>query len=288
MTEPHDWQSRLREARRELGLSQHALARLTRLSAETIRAYEARRRRPTKAHLESLVDVLGLPPREANRILSDAGYSPREKVFPVERFTSYYFSEDELQAYVDRQPWPEFVLNQLTELVAANAAAQALWGVDLVHELASRSRAQLNMLAVASQHRFADLILNWEDAVRVLVAVSKGQPRSAESLEDPSAYFSEVLAEFAKGDPAFLPRLATIWERTPAREAKCHWSYPIVWCDPEFGEMRFSGVVSTASETDGFGFNSWIPLDARTWEALERVKQRHDCAGERRRAPDGI
>jgi len=274
MTQGPDWQARLREARRELGLSQHALARLTRLSAETIRAYEARRRRPTREHLESLVDVLGLPPHEVNRILADAGYSAREKVFPVDRFTGYYFSAAELQAYVERQPWPEFVLNQLTELTAANTAAQALWGIDLERELAHRSRAQLNVLAVASQHRFAELIVNWEDAVRVLVAVAKGQPRRQESLEDPSAYFTEVLAEFAKGDPSFLPRLATIWECTPPREAKCHWSYPVVWCDREFGEMRFSGVVSTASETDGFAFNSWIPLDAETWTILERVKCR--------------
>jgi hypothetical protein len=180
------------------------------------------------------------------------------------------------------------VLNQLTELTAANSTAQALWGIDLAHELATRSRAQLNVLAVASQHRFADLILNWEEAVTVLVAVSKGQPQRPETLEDPSAYFSEVLAEFAKGDPSFLPRLANIWENTPPREAKCHWSYPIVWCDPEFGEMRFSGVVSVASETDGFGFNSWIPLDAETWMVLERVKQRHACPRERPLGSDGI
>jgi hypothetical protein len=110
----------------------------------------------------------------------------------------------------------------------------------------------------------------------VIIAVTKGQPRLPESsLEEPSAYFGEVLAEFARGDPAFLPALATLWESVPAREPKVNWTYPVVWCDPEFGEMRFLAQVSTANGVDGFAFNSWIPIDAATWSVLERVKARH-------------
>jgi transcriptional regulator with XRE-family HTH domain len=257
-----------------LGLSQHALARLANLSTETVRAYENRRRHPGRSHLEAILDALGIAPHEANEILSLAGYAPRPRVFPLEQFAGYFFTADELQAYVEQQPWPEFVLDQQTQLMAANKSAAALWRVDLPQEMKARSRAQLNMLAVASQHHFSDVIVNWTEMVSLLVAVAKGQPRRPESLDEPSAYFSEVLAEFAKGDPAFLPALATIWEKTAPREAKCHWSYPVVWRDPECGEMRFRGVVSTASDVDGLSFNSWVPLDAGTWTVLEQVKAR--------------
>ena len=52
------------------------------------------------------------------------------------------------------------------------------------------------------------------------------------------------------------------------------WGYRVVWRDEEFGEMRFHGIVGTASEPSGLGFNDWIPLDAETWAVLERVKTR--------------
>jgi len=273
-TDATDWRERLRNGRRELGLSRAALAQLANVSPETVRGYENGRRRPTREHLLAIIEALRLPPHETNAILSGAGHAPIRKVFPAAEYPHYYFHTDELQAYVERQPWPEFVLNQAVELMAANSAAQALWGIDLARELARRKRSQMNLLSVASQRRFADRLTNWEEIAEVLVAVFKGQPRGAESIDDPSVYFSDVLAEFARGDPAFLPSLAKIWERTPAREAKCHWSYGVTWRDAEAGELRFRAVVSTASEPDGFAFNSWIPLDAATWTGLERVMGR--------------
>lgn len=46
--------------------------------------------------------------------------------------------------------------------------------------------------------------------------------------------------------------------------------------DDEFGDMRFLGIVSTASEPDALAFQDWHPVDAATWEVLERVKSRAD------------
>jgi hypothetical protein len=94
------------------------------------------------------------------------------------------------------------------------------------------------------------------------------------SLDEPDPYFSEVLQEFAGGDPAFLARLVQIWMATPGRDAKVRWSYHVVWRDEEFGEMRFRSIVGTASEPGGLSFNDWQPLDAATWNVLERVKAR--------------
>jgi len=270
------WHERLREARRDLGLSQGELGQRLSLSAETIRAYESGRRHPSRPHLESIVDALGLSPLAGNAILTGAGYAARALLFPESQFPGYYFQAEELQSYIDQRPWPDFVLNQPLELMAANQAAQALWQIELQRELSTRSRAQLNMLSVASDHHFADRVTNWPEVIAVIIAVFKGQPRLPESsLDEPSAYFGEVLAEFARGDPAFLPALATLWEQVPARDAKVNWTYPVTWCDPEFGEMRFMAQVSTANGIDGFAFNSWIPIDAETWMVLERVTARH-------------
>ena len=93
-------------------------------------------------------------------------------------------------------------------------------------------------------------------------------------MDEPGTYFNEVLAHFAKGDPAFLARLLNIWSATPPAAAKVRWTYNVVWQDPEFGVMRFLATVSTASEPDALSFNDWTPLDAASWEILARVIER--------------
>lgn len=132
----------------------------------------------------------------------------------------------------------------------------------------------MSLLSVASDNRFVDKLLNWDECVRVIAGVFKGQPQSPESLDAPSAYFNEVLAEFASGDPTFLSRFLTIFAEAPPEEPKCRGQYPVIWRDDEFGTMRFLGVRTTASEPDGYGFNDWIPVDADTWLVMEKVKSR--------------
>jgi hypothetical protein len=61
---------------------------------------------------------------------------------------------------------------------------------------------------------------------------------------------------------------------SPAREPKCRWTYRVSWRDDDFGELRFIAVVNVANEPDALSFNDWIPVDAASWGALERVKSR--------------
>ena len=50
-------------------------------------------------------------------------------MFPADAYPDYYFSVAELRSYVEEVPWPQFVTNDLAQVVAANRAAQALWEV---------------------------------------------------------------------------------------------------------------------------------------------------------------
>ncbi len=268
------WRGKLRDTRERLGLSQRALAGRAGLSPETVRGYESSRRQPTRERLTKLLDALGAPPHDTNEIMAGAGFATPPTLFPEHAFPAYFISVEETQAEVERVPWPEFVIGGANEVVAANAAVQALWGIDFADLRANATPVQRNLLSVASQRRFADRVVNWDECVAVMAAVFKGRPVNPASLDEPDAYFSEVLAEFADGDPAFLARLVGIWMATPAREAKVRWNYRVVWRDDEFGEMRFEGIVSTASEPASLGFNDWHPLDAVTWTVLERVKSR--------------
>jgi hypothetical protein len=38
--------------------------------------------------------------------------------------------------------------------------------------------------------------------------------------------------------------------------------------------MRFTLVISMASERDALSFHDWHPVDANTWRVLEKVKAR--------------
>jgi len=268
------WSLELQQLREGLGLSRPALAEKLGIPPNTIRRYEDGTRRPPEERLMRLLDELKATGTCARGILVAAGYRPAPTLFPNWRYPNYFYSVDDLPAVVERVPWPEFVLDNNIELIAANSAAAAVWRVDLAKELAHRTRPQMNLISVASDHHFADRVVNWDEVVATIIAVFKAQPRNPESLDEPSSYFDAVISEFTKGDPAFLQRLFTVWEATPPMQPKCRWDYRVAWRDPDFGEMRFHCLVSTASEPDGLAFSDWHPVDAETWTVLERVKGR--------------
>lgn len=264
----------MRAAREELGLSRAELARRTGMAASTVKSCELGTRHPSRAHLVALIEALHVSRAEANDILDGAGYATNTTLFPADQYPAYFYALEELPDVVERVPWPEFVANDNFELVAANAPASAVWGISFEVEAAAASRAQRNLLSVASDHRFAERIVNWDEVARVLASAAKARPRGAETIDAPNPYFDAVLAEFARGDPAFLARLIAAWNLAPPAAPRCRWTYSVTWRDAEFGDMRFLAIVSTASEPDGLGFHDWHPLDAATWTVLERVKSR--------------
>lgn len=267
-----DWRTKIRDVRTALGLTQQQLADGAGLSLSTVRGYERGHRQPRREHLLALLNVLNVDGAGRREILEGAGFASSRTLFPADEFPDYFFTAEELQHEVELVPWPEFVLNDHIEVIAANAMVQALWHVDFAAERARRSSPEMSLLSVASERRFADKMLNWDECVATMAAVFKGRPNNPGSLDQPDPYLYRVLEEFAEGDQAFLARLANVWAATPARKAKARWAYRVVWQEPEFGVMRFYGLVSTASEPDAYGFNDWIPMDAETWTVLDAIK----------------
>lgn len=267
-----NWRARLRAMRRELGISQGDLAAAAGLGTETVRGYENGRRNPRRQHLDAILLALHAPNAVANEIRDAAGFAPVPSVFTHERDRHYYYARDELQVFSDGMPWPEFAVDDSMEVVSANAAVEAVWRVDYRHERSVRSRAQMNVLSVASDNHFADRVENWEDVIGMMVSIAKARYPTPHALDGNDTYFNEVLAEFAKGDPAFLARLMHVWTTTEARDSKCHWAYRITWNDAEFGQMRFIAICAVANEPAATFFNSWMPVDAESWTVLERVK----------------
>jgi transcriptional regulator with XRE-family HTH domain len=277
------WSEIIRSERLRIGMTQADLAGRVGLDVETIRKYEKGSRLPPRESLERILAALQVSHSSAHRALVDRGfYHPDFRFAP-----GYYFSEPELQAFIDGSPWPVFVGNELGEIVAANRIAQALWGVDLAAEAARRGRVRANLLVAMSEPRFAKRLANRDEILRRFVALYKAVPASQSMTESPGALFSQILDAVSGVSPRTVLRVLELWTTTPRITDKVRWTYPVVWREPGFGEMRFQAVVNPASEPEGWGFNDWIPEDAATHAALEavvrsRAKARHRTERARR------
>ena len=272
------WRAQLRHERRQLGLTQAALGEAAGLSPEAIRKYESGARTPNRAHMVAILGALQVPQMRAREILADAGFAAADWLFPVESHPAYFYTLDEAVAEIERTPWPQFVVDNVMAIAAANRAASALWGVDVVAEMAGRRRPQLHFLALMAEPRFAGRIANFEECLAMAVGVLKGVPLGGAAIDQPGPWAEQVLGHFAASNPSALASLLHIWEQTPPRPAKSRWTYRLIWREPE-GEIRFTGVVSTASEPDGLSFNDWIPADAESHAILDRVLQGRAAGG---------
>lgn len=264
------WSLDLRHIREELGLSRSDVSNLSGVSAETIKAYESGRRKPSREMLEAVLDALNVHAMERNSIVTGAGYVAGATRFPPEVEPDYFFTREQAAAEIERSPWPACVVNDVLDVIAANRTAQLLWDLDFDRELTGLG--ERNLLSVASSPRFAERVANWDEAVAVAVAIMK--ERGVDEPEDSSGYFAAVMQRFLGGDPQYVARFLNVWQGTPPSKAKCRWDFPIVWEEPDLGRLNFRVIVNTASEPDGLAFNDWMPLDAATWEALERLRNK--------------
>ncbi len=263
----NDWHTALQAARKSLGIGRAELARRCGISADSLRAYEGGRRKPSRQRLDALLSALKLDRLEANQVRHALGFAADYlRIGMLD--PSFMFSLEELTKWVESIPWPQFVLDENVEVVVANSVAQRVWGVDFQREFLNLQ--QRNLTSVATTPRFADRAVNWEEMVAYNVAVWKGHHLGPESLDQPSPYFNAVLTELAKGDPKYVGRFLEVWQRTPPKTPKVRDRYPVIWRDPDHGEMRFLALSSTANEWEGLAFHDWIPTDAPTWEALNR------------------
>jgi len=267
-----EWRAALRAARSRRDTTRSQLAAVAKVAATTIKAYESGWRRPSRAVLIRMLDALRVEREERRAILESAGFASDERSFiPDDRLMAESFSREEAAAAVERERWPCFVVDKFLSVVAANRVAQALWDVDMMREFPDP--LDRNLLSVATNPRFADRLVNWDEAIGYIVAARKAHDWAPERLERPSAMLAALLERFMSGDSKYVTRLADLWRRAPEQWAqKMRWSYPVVWCEPGIGELRFECLAGFASGLEMLAFNDWIPVDAETWIALEKVR----------------
>lgn len=251
-------------------LSRQGLAALSGVSEHTIKAYELGRRNPSRTLLTALLDAMKLDRIDRSEILELAGFATDAEALRPPRDGYWYTLEEAVEA-INSRPWPAHINGEMMDVLAANELMLKVWdvGPDALVQGSAR-----NIMASASDPRFADRILNWDELISVGIAIMKGHHRGAEtSPEGSSPFFSSVMAQFMAGDPKLVARAFHLFETVPPQYPKIRSSYNVNWDHEKVGVLRFEVLMTTANDLDGFTFQEYIPIDAATWERLERLRR---------------
>ncbi len=263
------WLSSLRALRDATGLSRRELGERASLSEESLRAYETGRRHPSREALTAILDAVNADPLHRNGILEGAGYAADDKVAGGPSASPDY-SLAEAKAEIDGYPWPACLNSELFEVLEANSLFEAVVGSKLAERNGPMER---NMVVTLSSPRWADCIVNWDEAMQMTVEIVKGSyTELSVSPEGPNPYVASIMQHFLAGDPHYVQRFLRIWSEAEPRPRKWRFWFPLHWQHPEVGLLKFRVVVNPANFSSYFTFVEWMPTDAATWDRLELLR----------------
>lgn len=122
-----------------------------------------------------------------------------------------------------------------------------------------------------SNPRIADQIVNWEEAVRILLTLVKGSYGDIAEDSEASSYYQAVLDHFLAGEPRYVQTAMRLWLEVEPAIYKWRFRYPIVWRHPVVGDMRFEVVANPVNRLERITINDWIPIDAESWQRVRML-----------------
>jgi transcriptional regulator with XRE-family HTH domain len=259
------WSEQLRALRQRRGLASVELASRAGISFESIKSYEAGRRRPKREQLARVLACLAADGQSRNLIFTAAGFAPD---LPIGRFAEPNMSETQAVRLVNGRPCPAFLLNYRAEVVAVNPPGRKLFGLPS----ARPSRRRPETLTIAARHAIAERCENWETVVAQTIRIFKSGEPAEGALSAPSPAFAPVLEAIAAGHPARMKRLSELWESTPPWQDR--WTgqaYPVIWMTGPRSRIRFDCLMSCLNTELGLFMHNYMPADAKSYQALEKL-----------------
>jgi hypothetical protein len=216
-----------------------------------------------------MIDAIGIPREEANRLLASAGYAV--DLYSVYNWGYEPATLEQLAAEADGLPWPTFVTNQSFEVLHGNRAFQAVMQVDLASQYTEHGAR--NLISGVVDPDFASRVANWDEVIGFMAGLAKADPRwQASSLENPPPWLQGTMRRFLAGDPKLVQRFLSVWTSATPVPHRLRQRFRLQWL---YGEerrlMNFTCVLALGNIADELHWNEWAPADAATWAILREI-----------------
>ena len=264
------WNLELRALREIAELTRAELAARAAVSEASIRAYESGARHPARETLNALLNALSVEPIRRHQIQVGAGYATDGGLVGAAPEGPDY-TLTQAMAEIQRYPWPTHLNNEMFEVLDANPLMQAVWGVDMATE--RQTPVERSFVVALSTKRFADRILNWDEAMAMVARMIKGSHTEA-GVESSAAnpYLASIAQNFLMGDPGYVQRFLRIWAECTPLIQKRRFVFPITWDHADLGRMNFWIVVNPANLDSYMTFCEWMPIDGDTGKKLDILR----------------
>lgn len=268
-----EWTALLRELREKEHLSRADVGKLADVAPATVKAYELGLRQPSRRLLVTILDALKADMFTRKEILDGAGFAADYET-PSDRLADPWLTLQEATTEMELAPFPSCLSIEVLEVVAANVLMQRVWEVDFSKEF--DKPFERSMFAMLSTPRVADRVLNWDEAVSLVISIVKGHYGGEAAFTPGNPYFAAAVEHFLSGDKAYIQRFLALWGKVPAVRRKLRFTYPVVWRHSTAGVLSFHVIVNPGDAQGSFTFNDWIPTDAATAGALSDMARMDD------------
>jgi transcriptional regulator with XRE-family HTH domain len=262
------WSESLRDWRQKERLTQAEVASRSGLSPAAVRAYESASRHPSAAALQALIDAIGIPREDANRILASAGYAVDQ--YSVFNWGYEPASLETLRAEANGLPWPAHVTNQSFDVVHANRAFQAIMEIDLDYQYTEHGAR--NLISNVVDPWFAERMANWDEVIGFMAGLAKSDPRwHSDVAQQPAPWLQGPIQRLMAGDPALIQRFMAVWAAAEPIPHRLRQRFKIEWLYKGVQLMTFTCVLAIANIVDELHWNEWAPANIETWSILQSI-----------------
>ena len=251
----------LREWRTTRRLSQLDLALEAGISARHLSYVETGKARPSRDMISLLADVLDMPLRERNALLTAAGFAGRYRettlstpeMAPIRRAVECILSHQD--------PYPALVMNRYWDLLAVNGSFTRLFSKFTTGP--SRHANVLRQVFDPAEIRGA--IVNWEEMAEDLIRHLHNQVAATPSDRKSRALLAEILS---------YPGVPEGWRRRQPGQT----TLPLLTCNFKRGdlELRFFSTFTTFGTpwdvtVDELRIECMFPADDKTAELCREI-----------------
>jgi transcriptional regulator with XRE-family HTH domain len=263
-----DYRQGIRSWRMSEGLTQADLATRSGLSYAAIRAYESGARKPSAQALQAIIDAIGMPREEANRLLAGAGYAV--DLYSVYNLGYQPATLEDMAAESDSLAWPAHITNQAYDVVHANRVFQKIMEIDLRSQYVGHG--ERNLISQVVNPAFASRMANWDEVITFMAGLAKFEPRwHSDGARQPAPWLQGAMKRLMEGDPALVERFLGIWATAQPIPWQLRHRFKLNWLYKGETLMRFTCVLGVGNFSDELHWNEWAPADAETWHALSEA-----------------